>query len=264
MTVPPGAELVPDPATLIGFYADHRAAHVYALVDLEEPFWSLSRWYRRGNAVVGLVSMPPDPNSSTTSNAVYAVSTRDPDGRLELLVQLLPQLRPGQLITGPIGLGDALRPHRELEWDMPMERYHLARPEDLPPPDERVVPLGRSDLPALVSLYESDPGAAFFLPHMIDDQGFVGVFDGPDLVAAAGTHVLSESQRCAAIGAVYSRPSHRGQGLGAAVTAGAAHRILGRVDTVGLNVATGNIAARTIYETIGFDSILTYEEAQLV
>lgn len=258
MIVPSEAQLILDPASLIDFYSDDCPAHIYALVDLEEPFWSLSSWYRRGDAVVGMVSMPDD-----AAMAVYAVSTKDPEGCLHLLIDLVPELPAGLLVTGPVGLGAALRPHRKLAWDGPHVRYHLRRPNDLPETDERVVPLDHTDLSALQELYASDPGAAFFLPHMLGDSGFVGVFEGNSLVAAAGTHVLSTVQRCAAIGAVFTRPSHRGQGLGAAVTSGAVRRVLGRVDTLGLNVAAGNNAARAIYEAIGFAAVLTYDEAEL-
>lgn len=258
MTAPVGAHIVDDPTELADFYADDVAAHVYALVDLEEPFWSGSTWYRRGDAVVGVVAMP-----SGGGRAVYSVSTRDPAGCLALLAELVPELPAGLLITGPVGLADALRPHRALAWDGPHARYHLTDPGAVPAPDERVVPLTRGDLAALEALYASDPGAAFFLPHMIDDGAFVGVFEGSDVVAAAGTHVLSDRRRCAAIGAVYTRPSHRGQGLGRAITAGVFHRIADRIDVIGLNVATDNTAARRIYEAIGFTHVLDYDECEL-
>ena len=82
MKTPAGAHIVVDPDELAELYADDPAAHVYALVDLVEPFWSASTWYRRGDAVVGVVAMP-----SGEGSAVYAVSTRDPAGCLALLAE---------------------------------------------------------------------------------------------------------------------------------------------------------------------------------
>lgn len=258
MTAPAGVRLVRDPAELRAFYADAVPAHIYALVDLEEPFWSASRWYRREDAVVGLVELPDGEGS-----AVYGVSTKDPEGCLGLLADLVADLPEGLLITGPTGLGDALRPHRALAWAGAYVRYHLADRGRLPPVDLRVEPLDHGDAAELQAFYASDPGAAFFRPHMLADGGFVGVREGGELVAAAGTHVASDLVGCAAIGAVYTRPTHRGRGLGRAVTAGVVHRVSGRIETIGLNVAADNSAARAVYEAIGFRPVLDYDECAL-
>ncbi|MFP5487096.1 MAG: GNAT family N-acetyltransferase, partial [Acidimicrobiia bacterium] len=256
---PAGARIVADPDELATFFGDRRAVHIYALADLEEPFWSGSRWYRRGGAVVGLVGLP-----SGEGLACYSVATRDPVGTLDLLAELAPDLPSGLLITGPAGLAGALGPVRPLVWCAPHVRHELVDRDALPPADRRVEPLGRADLPAIEALYGADPGAVFFLPHMLDDGAFVGVRDGGRLVAAAGTHVLSTRHDVAAIGAVYTAPSHRGRGLGRAVTAAVARHLLDRVATIGLNVAAANSGARHIYESIGFAPILTYDEAELV
>ena len=53
-----GAVRVTDPDVLANFHSDEPGAHIYALADLEEPFWSASQWFRRGDAVVGVVSLP--------------------------------------------------------------------------------------------------------------------------------------------------------------------------------------------------------------
>lgn len=258
--LPADVRLVDDAAELEIFFGDHPDTHIYALADLEAPFWEPSSWYRRDDAVVGLVRLP-DSHATT----VYAVATRDPDASLALVVDLLPVIEPGTLITAPTGLADALGPHRNVAWQGPHLRYILAgRGPALTQDTARVEPIDSDRLDDLVALYDSDPGAAFFLPHMISAGSFVGVYDDGDLVAAAGTHVLSESKRCAAIGSVYTRPSHRDQGLGRAVTAGVVQRIAERVDHIGLNVAAQNRAARAAYERLGFKKILTYAEAEVI
>ena len=100
---------------------------------------------------------------------------------------------------------------------------------------------------------------------MVSHNAFVGVWDEvhETLIAAAGVHVLSEHQRIAAIGSVYVRPDCRGRGLGTQVTVGVLDRLQNRVDTVGLNVSRDNTPARKIYERLGFDRVLDFEEAEL-
>lgn len=255
---PAGARIVADRAELAAFYGDAPAAHVYALADLDEPFWPASRWYRRGDAVVGLVGLP-----SGEGLACYAVATRDPHATLGLVADLAPELPVGLLVTGPSGLAEALAPIRPVAWHAPHVRYLLADRSRLPPTDPRIESLGRADLADLEALYASEPGAVFFLPHMLDDGAFVGVREEGVLVAAAGTHVVSTTHGVAAIGAVYAALAHRGRGLGRAVTVAVARRLAERVGVVGLNVAASNQIARRVYESIGFVPLLTYDEAEL-
>ena len=40
-------------------------------------------------------------------------------------------------------------------------------------------------------------------------------------------------------------------------------RIADRIEVIGLNVATDNGPARRIYESIGFEEVIAYEEAEL-
>ncbi|MEM9040805.1 MAG: GNAT family N-acetyltransferase [Actinomycetota bacterium] len=275
---PPGARFVDDPEELIEHYSDRPDAHVYALVDLGEPYWSASRWYRRDDAVVGVIGLP-----GGEGLAVYAVATVDPHGTLDLVAELAPALPSGLLVTGPVGLGDRLARVRPVAWHGPHERYVLATTElattELAGPDAEssddewtVEPLVRADLARLDELYSRSPGAVFFLPSMLDDGAFVGVHRRGDpvrrLVAAAGTHVLSDRHGVAALGAVFTDPTMRGLGLGRRATIGAIHRVLdpGRprpITTVGLNVAADNTIARRLYESLRFDAVHTYAEAEL-
>ncbi|MEM7140049.1 MAG: GNAT family N-acetyltransferase [Actinomycetota bacterium] len=255
MNVPAGARVVDDPGELHAYFSDLPAAHIYAIADLEEPFWSESAWYRRGDAVVGVVALPED------DLAVYAVSTRDPTGCLELVADLLPTLPPGQLITGPIGLGAVVRAQREVAWSGRHVRYRLT---SLATVDTGAVePLGPGHVDELLDLYDTEPGAAFFLAHMLRDETFVGVRDGGRLIAAAGTHVLAPSRGVAAIGSVYTHPDHRGRGLAKATTAAAVARVGDRAAVIGLNVAAENGPARRAYESLGFVPVLEYDEAQI-
>jgi len=255
--LPPGVHVVTDPAELAEFYNDERAAHIYALVDLEPPYWEASTWYRRSDAVVGVVALP-----SGDGIAIYAVSTKDPAGCCDLLCELAADLPAGVMIVGPAGMTDPLANVRSLRPLGVHLRYNLQDRTAIGPTPKSVVPLGPDDLDQLLTLYGSDPGAAFFLPHTLGDNTFVGVRVDGALVAAAGTHVISDRQRLAAIGSVITHPDHRGNGYGSAVTVGVVNRLADRVDVIGLNVHQDNTAARAIYDRLGFSPILDYEEVE--
>ncbi len=127
--------------------------------------------------------------------------------------------------------------------------------------------LNASDVPALEELYGD--GAAtgespdFFFPSMVEAGIFYGVFDGARLAAAAGTHLYAPQEGAAAIGNVYTRRSARGRGLGKQVTCAVLKDLAG-LQTVGLNVRDGNIAAIKVYESLGFRKHCDFFEALAV
>lgn len=250
---------VTDPDELAAFFSDDPRVHVYALGDLGEQFWPDSQWWRRGDAVVGFVRLPGE-----ALRTIYAVATRDPAATLDLLADLCVHVRPGELLTGPLGMAERLARQRRIVWSARHVRHHLADRASVGAPDPRLVPLGPADIVRVQRLYDSDPGAAFFRASMLDDQTYVGIEDTAGvLVAVAGTHLISAAHGVAAIGAVYTAPSARGQGLGSAVTAGVVHRIGDRAHTIGLNVVEANTVATHLYERLGFEPVLVYEEAEL-
>lgn len=198
-----------------------------------------------------------------------AVSTRDATGSLRLLAEVVPHLPAGLMLTGPVGLAAAVSPVRPVSWSGRHVKYEWVDRaaldgSDLPSFDPRLRALDDADVVSLEELYATEPGAAFFLPSTLSDRSFVGVAD-PDgrLSAAAGTHVLSERRRLAALGSVFVRPDRRGRGLGRLVSAGTLVRVADRCDLVGLNVAADNAPARAIYESLGFRSVLDYDEVVL-
>lgn len=252
--------VVDDPDELRAFYGADPGPHIYALADLDEPCWSASRWYRDGDAVVGVVGLPEG------DRVVYAVSSTAPESTLDLLIELDAEIPAATLLTGPLGLGAALvrRGGRTLAWNRTYHRYVLGDAAAIAGIDTTaVVALGRDDLDELEGFYATDPGAAFFLPSMLDDATFVGIRSEGRLVAVAGTHVVTPHARAAAIGAVLTAPEARGQGLAATVTAGVWRRLEGRATLVGLNCADRNGAAQRVYTRLGFEPILQYEEAEI-
>lgn len=111
------------------------------------------------------------------------------------------------------------------------------------------------DVPALRALYadgaSSGESPDFFFPSMVADGVFHGVYEGAELIAAAGTHVVAREEGAAAIGNVYVRRDRRGRGLGRVVTAAVLTGLAG-IETIGLNVRADNSAALRLYESLGF------------
>jgi ribosomal protein S18 acetylase RimI-like enzyme len=130
--------------------------------------------------------------------------------------------------------------------------------------DARAVRLGEADITALERLYadgeSSGESPDFFYPAMVARGVFFGVYEDDQLVAAAGTHLLSREEGAAAMGNIYTRRDRRGRGLGRIVTAGVM-RALAAVETVGLNVRAGNAAAIHLYESLGFARHCQFYEA---
>jgi GNAT superfamily N-acetyltransferase len=115
--------------------------------------------------------------------------------------------------------------------------------------------LGEDDVPALRALYaDGEPSGEapdFFFPSMVSDGVFHGIYEGPQLVTVAGTHLVARDEGVAAIGNVYTRRDQRGRGLGRLVM----HAVLGDLagtETIGLNVRADNAAAIHLYESLGF------------
>ena len=248
--------VVDDPSELAALFERDKHLHIYALADLDEPFWSASTWWRDGDAALGLVGLPDG------QTIVYAVSSADPTGTLDLAAEVVDEI-PATLVTGVTGIGSAFEhAGRTLLWQRGYHRFHLADRTYVPEPTARVVPLSAADVDEARALYAAVPDAAFFQPSMLDDNTFVGVRSDDQLVAIAGTHVLSRRHDVAAVGAVFTHPEHRGSGLGAAVTAGVIHRIGDRVSTIGLNCTAANVTARRIYARMGFVESLAYDECE--
>jgi len=127
------------------------------------------------------------------------------------------------------------------------------------PSDGRIVLLGPKHLEMLRELYSSEPG---FLPdpYQYAAGGYLGIFGEGRLLAATGTHFVSEEHSFAMIGNVLTRPGYRRAGLATRIVLDQLGRLFERVETVCLNVDTGNSSAVKMYESLGFTAHCSYYE----
>lgn len=258
MTLPVQTERGP----LIALFERHRAVHPYGLADLEEPYWSRSTWWQRGEAAVGLIGIPAAP-----IDVVYAISEAAPEATTRLLAELAADHLPHRfVVTGPVGLVEAVSGSHEARWAA-LHRKMVLDGEP-PKPDrgaQRVRRLGRADVEGIRRLLASDPGAGdFFVDDLVDTGCYFGIDDGGELVSMAGVHVLDHHRGVAAVGNVATRPDHRRRGMGRAVTVRLVEELSGAVPTIGLNVRQSNRAAISLYESLGFRWVMDYQEAELV
>ena len=124
------------------------------------------------------------------------------------------------------------------------------------------VRLWPSDRPEIEELLKTGEWV-LFLPHALASGHYYGVRENGRLVAIAGTHLASPRYNIAALGSVFTHPDHRGKRL-ASVCSSHVRAIVGRagISRVVLNVEDEKVAARRIYERLGFQTACTYLDGE--
>jgi GNAT superfamily N-acetyltransferase len=198
------------------------------------------------------------------------------DGQLDALTLHYHGLEPPALfVMGSVGglraiLGQASGPRRVYltcredylpvtrefyAWEqvIPMLRMVLP-PASFRPVDGHCLRLGTEHAEQLVALYALGGGAVAFSPSQIAGGAFYGAFTEGQLVAAAGTHLVSPAYGVAAVGNVFTHPDYRGLGYGSATTTAVVAELLALgIRDVVLNVAQENERAIHVYERLGFE-----------
>lgn len=150
--------------------------------------------------------------------------------------------------------------HKYFVWKqaVPMWRMVLRRERFKPVPGHPVR-LTAHHLESLQVLYTLGGGGAFS-PAQLETGIFYGLFLDGELVAAAGTHLVSRTYGVAAVGNVFVRPMERGHGYGTLVTSAVIEELLqARIPDIVLNVAQDN-SAISIYQRLGFECYCPFFE----
>jgi predicted GNAT family acetyltransferase len=120
--------------------------------------------------------------------------------------------------------------------------------------------LGPEHGEGLTTLY-GDSNAVAFSVAQLESGVFYGILNGDRVVAAAGTHLVSETYGVGAIGNVYTDPAYRRQGYGGAAVAAVADELAQRgIGDIILNVSQSNHAAIRVYERLGFERYCPFLE----
>ena len=134
----------------------------------------------------------------------------------------------------------------------------------LDPPQFRPAPIGQSvrrlsfdNVDELKHLYSDGDTIGetpdFFISSMVSQGIYFGIYEGSELAAAAGTHLIAPEEGVGALGNIYTRQDCRGRGYAAALTSAVTDELL-RMNllTIVLSTKQRNIPAIRVYERLGF------------
>jgi ribosomal protein S18 acetylase RimI-like enzyme len=145
----------------------------------------------------------------------------------------------------------------------PMWRMAL-RPARFHPLSGHATRLAPRQSGQLTELYALGGGSAFS-PAQVGQGVFYGIWVDGQLVAAAGTHLVSAEYGVGAVGNVFTHPDHRGQGYASAATSAVVGELLDRgIREVILNVGQDNAPALHVYEKLGFERYCPFLEGPAI
>jgi len=247
-----------DLAAIEAYLDTHRLWSAYALGDLDPGYREKCEWFGaqdEGGSLraLALVYHGLEPPALLTMGDAHGIA-----------LILGAALRAPRLYVGVLDEHlPALRAHYRLGDHEPMWRMAL-RPDDFRPRRGAVTHLTPQYTRDLKELYALGGGDAF-TPGQVFDGAFFGIEERGRLVAAAGTHVLSETRAAAAVGNVFTHPDYRGRGYAEITTSAVCADLIQRgIRTLVLNVAQSNAVAIHVYEKLGFKKIMPFVEGTAI
>lgn len=289
---------VRDPAAIRGLLDSNPYLHILELGDLDPFFWPSTRWFVRDGAVALLYAAGEHNVLLCFRRTPGAAEPLLVEIRDELPPRLYAHLSPGlysaleprfatesHLQLQKMALrhverlsseAASLRTPRTAPIDGDVAAAHADAPADLCDPTDApdytavapVVPLGPGDAEELRAFYREAYPHNWFDARMLETGKYLGLratmsASPGRLLAVAGIHVYSPTERVAALGNVATLPAARGRGLATVVCRALCRMLVGEGLRVGLNVARDNQPAIRCYESLGFVHEADYEERSL-
>jgi len=241
-----------DRLLLRAFLEQDRLYAAYAICDLEEREFGRTRWgaaYDGESLVsVGLEYTGPSPQP------LFLMGRQDGVGSI-----LRDVIRPrAAYVAVQRGMLPAIEEHYRVDPGPEMIRMWVDRARFRPYPAtvSRLLPVEIGELNKLYQL-----GFASWLPSStVADGVYFGMRVNGQLVAAAGTHVVSPAARLAVVGNVLTHGDYRGRGFATAVTGAVTAELLRTSDQVVLNVRADNPPAINVYRRLGYAEHARFEE----
>ena len=246
------AKATTDRELLRSFLERDRLYAAYAICDLEDREFGRTRWgvAQSGDDVVAVALE----YSGMTPQPVFLMG--EPDG-LEAILRDVVRPRAAYISTIPELLPTVEHFYR-VDPGPPMVRMWVDKSTFRPYPAtvQRLLPSEIGDLNRLYQL-----GFAAWLPSSAISEGvYYGIRVNGTLIAAAGTHVISERARLGVVGNVLTAVDYRGRGFATAVTGAVTAELLRSCDQVVLNVRSDNPPALNAYRRLGYAEYTRFEE----
>jgi ribosomal protein S18 acetylase RimI-like enzyme len=241
---------------------DASGRRAYELGDLDDAEWPFTRWFgwyahERLREVALLYVRPEVP--------VLVAVAPEHGPMVDLVDAIRDDLPPRLYAHADVRSLAILERRYAVEGGQPHLKLALSRTDLLPERASPVEALSASELDEVLALYEAAYPGTWFEPRQLATGRYVGIRRGGRLVSVAGVHVWSPPYRVAALGNVATLPELRGQGLAQAACASLCLRLLADgIETIALNVSSGNGAAVRAYHRLGFETVAEYVEASLV
>ena len=237
-------------------FADDRGFGAYALGHLEYELFPLARfWQARGDDGSAIV-MHARALGPTT------VVAGDPSA-LAALLALHPGPRQSYLSTAAPEHRAVLDRYYHVSSALVMRRMEVTASHFIPRPGP-ARRLRGADVNRINALYATDGGPNNYSFDTIERAIYYGIFDADELVAVAGTHIVSPNQGIAVVGNVFTHRRARGRGLASVVTAAVTRELLDRGSPhVVLTVDPDNTPAVVAYTRLGYREGAPVIEARL-
>ena len=247
------AERTTDRAVLRAFLEQDRLFSAYAICDLDDREFPRTRWgvARSEGEVVAVVAEYEGP----TPQPLFLLGR--PEGLATILGSVVrPWLAYAAVLPEHLA---AVERRYQVSPGPQMIRMWVDRKSFVPADTAGVARLGGSDAPDLNRLYHLGFGS--WLPaQQVRDGVYSGIRVRGQLVAAAGTHVVSPSSRLAVVGNVLTDAAFRGRGYATSVTSAVTAELLAFCDHVVLNVRADNPPALAAYRRLGYAEHVRFEE----
>ncbi len=246
------ARTTTDRGLLRAYLEGDRLYAAYAICDLEEREFARTRWgmaWDRDQPIALVLEY-----NGPTPQPLFI--TGRPDG-IETILRDLVRPRAAYVAARPEAI-PAVRAHYRVDPGAAMVRMWVDRARFRPYPAsvQRLLPVESGELNRLYQL-----GFASWLPSTaIADGVYYGMRVNGQLIAAAGTHVVSPSARLAVVGNVLTHVDYRGRGFATAVTGAVTAELLRMCDQVVLNVRSDNPPALDAYRRLGYAEHARFEE----
>ncbi len=245
-----------DPAEIRRLLEPERAYTAYALAQLDPRLFPRNKWYRSAgpNGQALLVH-----SKSPLGNALFALGDAT---ALDAVLSLHPGPR---FAFGTVMLDHKAIARKYFLMTRPQVMLRMTVERDaFRPVAAAAQRLVSSDIKAVNRLYSKEGGPTAYRTEHLDDAVYYGIYEGPDLISIAGTHVFSGAERIAVVGNVFTHPRYRGQGLAKASTSALTQHLLADCDLVALTVEKDNDAAVAVYSGLGYETKCRLHETPVV